>query len=93
MTRRRARLLAALLGVAYGALQNLTLVLAFEAVPQRQVGVASAVWNVGFDAGTGLGSLALGAVAATAGFPAAMYAAALCCAAGLPLAAGLRRAR
>ncbi|MEU4361666.1 MFS transporter [Promicromonospora sp. NPDC023987] len=56
-------------GVAYGSLQNLTLVTAFAAVPDRDRSIASAVWNIGFDTGTGLGSLVVGFIAAGAGFP------------------------
>lgn len=55
-------------GIAYGSLQNLTLVTAFAAVPDRDRSVASAVWNIGFDAGTGLGSLVVGFIAAGSGF-------------------------
>lgn len=77
---------AALVGLSYGALQNLTLVLSFQAVPQRQVGMASAVWNVGFDAGTALASIAIGAVAARTSFPTAMFVVAAACAAAVPLA-------
>lgn len=56
-------------GVSYGSLQNLTLVTAFAAVPDRDRSIASAVWNIGFDTGTGLGSLVVGFIAAGAGFP------------------------
>lgn len=62
-------------GTAYGALQNLTLVHAFTATGRSgdQVGhgAVSVVWNVGFDAGTGLGSLAVGALATSFSFPTA----------------------
>ncbi|MGH3368205.1 MAG: MFS transporter [Nocardioidaceae bacterium] len=57
-------------GLGYGALQNVTLVCAFAEVTPRDYGSASAVWNIGFDSGTGLGSVVLGVIAATAGFPA-----------------------
>lgn len=77
---------AGLLGVSYGGLQNLTLVLAFDAVPRRLYGLASAVWNVGFDLGTGLGSVLVGLVAAGYGFPQALLVTAGCAAATLPLA-------
>lgn len=80
---------AGLLGVSYGGLQNLTLVLAFDAVPRRHYGLASAVWNVGFDLGTGLGSVLVGLVAAGVGFPQALVVTAGCAAVTLPLA--LRR--
>jgi MFS family permease len=83
-------LAAGLVGVSYGGLQNLTLVVAFEQVPRRHYGLASAVWNVGFDLGTGAGSVLVGALAAGFGFPQALLAAAAVSAATLPLA--LRRA-
>ncbi|WP_232531738.1 MFS transporter [Microbacterium halophytorum] len=57
-----------LVGIAYGALQNLTLVASFAAVPNRMRDTASTVWNIGFDAGTGLGSLAVGFIAAGTSF-------------------------
>ncbi|OCB14591.1 transporter [Mycolicibacterium porcinum] len=62
---------AALLGTAYGALQNLTLVQAFAATGEHARGAVSVAWNVGFDAGTGLGSLAVGALATSFSFPTA----------------------
>ncbi|MFF7900113.1 MFS transporter [Streptomyces sp. NPDC088817] len=49
-------------GVAYGGLQNLTLVQAFAAAGERARSSVSVAWNVGFDAGTGLGAFAAGAV-------------------------------
>jgi len=55
-------------GIAYGALQNLTLVISFSVVPSRMRDTASTVWNIGFDAGTGLGSLAVGFIAAGTSF-------------------------
>lgn len=62
----------ALLGTSYGALQNLTLVASFAAVSRRDTHTASAVWNIGFDAGTACGSVLVGALAAGVGFPAAL---------------------
>ena len=44
-----------LIGLCYGGLQNLTLVISFTAVSRRHHNLASAVWNVGFDAGNGAG--------------------------------------
>ena len=75
-----------LVGTAYGALQNLTLVLAFASVSRRDYGTASAVWNIGFDAGTGLGSVLVGAIAAGASFSQALLVAAAFSLATLPLA-------
>lgn len=73
------------LGTSYGALQNLTLVAAFAAVPRRDTHTASAVWNIGFDAGTAAGSVLVGALAAGAGFPVALLVAGLLSLLTLPL--------
>jgi MFS family permease len=78
---------AAVLGLAYGALQNLTLVVAFAVVSRRHRDLASAVWNVGFDAGTALGSVAVGVIAARTSFAVAFLSAACLTLAVLPLAA------
>lgn len=79
----------AVVGIAYGGLQNLTLLLSLSAVDRRDYGTASAVWNIGFDAGTGLGSVLVGMLAAGFSFPTALLVAAALSLATLPLA--LRR--
>lgn len=76
----------ALVGIAYGALQNLTLGAAFAAVPRRDQVVASAVWNIGFDAGTGLGAVVVGLLASAFSFPPALLAAAALALLTFPLA-------
>ncbi len=76
-------------GLCYGALQNLTLVISFAAVPRRDHDLASAVWNVGFDGGTALGSVAVGVLAGLTSFATAFLAAGAVAVATLPLA--LRR--
>lgn len=81
----------ALVGVSYGGLQNLTLVDAFAAVDNRSSGIASAVWNVGFDAGTGLGALLVGYLATGASFSVALMVMAALSLATLPLAFTARR--
>jgi len=63
---------ATLVGISYGALQNLTLVVAFQAVSRPHYGSASAVWNIGFDAGTGLGSVIIGLIAGGSSFSTAL---------------------
>lgn len=65
---------ATVLGVSYGALQNLTLVAAFAAAGPARIAVASAGWNIGFDAGTATGAVAAGALATAWSFPAAFVA-------------------
>lgn len=84
-------LAAGLVGVSYGGLQNLTLVVAFEVVPRAHYKLASAVWNVGFDLGTGIGSVLVGLLAAGYGFGPALAVTAVLAGSTLPLA--LRRRR
>jgi MFS family permease len=75
----------AVTGISYGALQNLTLVVAFGAVDPRGYGAASAVWNIGFDAGTAAGAVLLGVVAAASGFVTGLLVLAALALAALPL--------
>jgi MFS family permease len=81
---------AALAGIAYGALQNLTLVVAFEQVDPAHIPVASAGWNIGFDGGTAVGAVVVGAIATAAGFPAGLLFVAAACVVAL-LAVPTRR--
>lgn len=83
----------AVVGTAYGGLQNLTMLITFAAVSRRHFSQASAVWNIGFDAGTGLGSVVVGLVASGASFSTAMTVVAATCLATLPLAVPRRRTR
>lgn len=76
----------ALIGLSYGALQNLTLGLAFAAVPRSDQVTASAAWNIGFDMGTGLGAVIVGAIATGSTFPIALLAAAVLTLLTLPVA-------
>jgi len=78
-----------LVGLSYGGLQNLTLLMSFTAVSRRHHHRASAVWNVGFDAGTALGSVAVGVMAELTSFTTALLVAGAIAVATLPLA--LRR--
>lgn len=55
---------SALCGAGYGAVQNLTLVIAFARVGPAETPTASAVWNAAFDTGTAVGAVAVGALAA-----------------------------
>jgi len=83
----------ALLGISYGGLQNLTLVEAFSSVPRLHYSLASAVWNTGFDAGTGIGSVLLGVLAGALSFPSALLICAAISLATLPLALVRQRRR
>ena len=80
----------AFLGLAYGGLQNLTMLQAFAAAGPRRVGAASAVWNAGFDAGTATGSILVGAVAVGWGFGVGMGLTAALVLLTLPLALAAR---
>lgn len=53
-------------GLGYGAVQNITLVIAFARAGASGAPTASALWNGAFDTGTALGAFAVGAIA-TAG--------------------------
>lgn len=76
----------ALTGIAYGGLQNLTLLLSLSSVRREQYDTASAVWNIGFDIGAGTGSILVGSLAASFSFPIALLATAAISLATLPLA-------
>lgn len=54
---------AAVLGVGFGAVQNLTLVASFNRVGPSHTTTASAIWNAGFDGGTAIGAAAVGLAA------------------------------
>ncbi|MFC4605382.1 MFS transporter [Rhodococcus kronopolitis] len=56
-------------GIGFGAVQNEALVTLFAAAGPARFGAASAAWNISYDAGTGVGALALGVVAGLTGFP------------------------
>jgi predicted MFS family arabinose efflux permease len=60
---------AAVFGAGYGGAQNLTLLAAFARAGTGGTTAASAMWNLSFDAGTGVGALLLGLVAAGIGLP------------------------
>lgn len=83
----------ATVGVGFGALQNVTLVVAFAVVSRADYGRASAMWNIGFDGGTALGAVLLGFVAAAASFAWGFVVMALVAAAALPLTRWPRPAR
>jgi predicted MFS family arabinose efflux permease len=78
---------AAVVGVGYGATQNLTLLIAFARAGEAGTTSASAVWNAAFDSGTAAGAALLGLVAAGAGLPATFVLSAVLLAFVLPLAA------
>ncbi|WP_344121102.1 MFS transporter [Kocuria aegyptia] len=81
---------ATMVGLSYGALQNLTLVVTFQTVSRQHYGPASAMWNIGFDAGTGVGAVVVGMVAAGTSFSTALLVAGAISLLTLPLALGRR---
>jgi predicted MFS family arabinose efflux permease len=68
---------AAAVGVGFGVVQNDALTVLFAAFGSSGYGAASAIWNIAFDAGTGVGALGLGAVAEPFGYSAAFGVAAV----------------
>ncbi|QGU02337.1 putative transporter [Corynebacterium kalinowskii] len=70
-------------GGGFGAAQNEALLEMFTRLPRSRVSEASAIWNIAFDSGTGIGSFALGLVAATYAYSGAFAAAAGLMALGL----------
>lgn len=70
---------ACLLGLAYGALQTVTLVRAYADGGEANRPSTSVVWNVGFDVGTGLGAMVIGALAQAWSFTTAFWATAAAC--------------
>ncbi|HKM25692.1 MAG TPA: MFS transporter, partial [Corynebacterium sp.] len=57
-----------LFGGGFGMVQNEALLEMFQRLPRTKVSEASAVWNMSYDAGTGIGSVVLGFVAARAAY-------------------------
>lgn len=58
-----------LFGVGFGITQNATLTLMFDRVSPSGYDAVSAVWNVGYDAGLGIGAVAFGVVSTHTGYP------------------------
>lgn len=58
---------AGVLGIGYGSVQNISLLVAFDLAGPANLTTASAAWNAAFDAGTALGALVVGLVATSAG--------------------------
>jgi predicted MFS family arabinose efflux permease len=82
---------AAVFGAGYGAVQNLTLVTAFARAGEGGTTTASAMWNASFDAGTALGALTLGFLAAGIGLDWTYVVVAAVLVAAVPLASAAAR--
>jgi MFS family permease len=61
---------AVVFGAGFGVAQNATLSLMYARVPESGYGTVSALWNLAYDAGMGVGAAGFGAVAVQAGYPA-----------------------
>ncbi|POX46241.1 MFS transporter [Streptomyces sp. Ru72] len=61
----------AVFGVGFGITQNATITLMYSRVQASGYGTASALWNVAYDAGMGIGAVGFGAVAGLTGYPGA----------------------
>jgi predicted MFS family arabinose efflux permease len=72
-----ASVAAGLYGLGFGALQNDTLVLMFRRAGSQGHGMASTAWNMAYDAGTGVGAVAVGVVSQVVGVDGAFAAAAV----------------
>ncbi|MGC4243562.1 MAG: MFS transporter [Herbaspirillum sp.] len=85
---------ALLVGTSFGTMQNVTLVRAFELAGEQAKGTASTAWNVAFDAGTGIGAMAIGALATRTSFAFSfVLLAAMCLVVGVALLATARPTR
>lgn len=54
---------AGIFGFGFGIVQNEALLMLFERLPREKTTLASALWNMTFDSGTGVGAIVLGMVA------------------------------
>ena len=59
---------AALFGAGFGAAQNVTLALMFQRAPRSGFGRVSALWNLAYDGGLGIGAVGFGLVAGPVGY-------------------------
>ncbi|MEU8705438.1 MFS transporter [Streptomyces sp. NPDC048565] len=85
---------AVLFGAGFGAVQSATLVLVMQAADEGSAGLgrAGVAWNIAFDAGTGIGSLAGGPLL-SAGGPSALFPTTAAALAALLLVPSTRRPR
>ncbi|KMS79349.1 MFS transporter [Streptomyces regensis] len=64
-------------GAGFGITQSATLTLMYSRVPASGYGTVSALWNVAYDAGMGIGAVGFGAMAGLTGYPCAFVLTAL----------------
>ncbi|WP_149261482.1 MFS transporter [Actinomadura sp. K4S16] len=73
-------------GAGFGVTQNASMAMMFERAPASGYGTVSALWNVGYDGGMGVGGAAFGLAAAATGYPVAFALTAAVILLALPLA-------
>lgn len=81
---------AVFFGGGFGMVQNEALLSMFFRLPRSRVSEASAIWNISYDAGTGLGSFILGILVATLAYNGAFAAGAAVILVGILLTAADR---
>ena len=59
---------AAVFGLGFGVTQNVTQTLMYDRVPESAYGASSALWNLAYDGGMGLGAAGFGVLALHAGY-------------------------
>jgi predicted MFS family arabinose efflux permease len=79
---------SAVFGLGFGAVQNETVTLMLNRAGPAGYGRASAVWNIGFDAGSGAGAVVLGLLIQMTGYGPAFAVTAVALLASVPLAVG-----
>lgn len=61
----------AVFGVGFGLTGNASMVVMLDRVPASSYGTVSALWNIAYDLGIGLGAAGFGLLAVRTGYPAA----------------------
>lgn len=84
---------SAVFGLGFGAVQNETVTLMLNRAGPAGYGRASAVWNIGYDAGSGAGAMILGLLIQLTGYGPAFAVTAVALLASVPLALGGRAGR
>jgi MFS family permease len=60
---------AAFFGIGFGAAQNVTLAIMYDRSPKSRYGQVSALWNLAYDGGWGIGAILFGFVVTGTGYP------------------------
>ena len=76
---------AAMFGAGFGVTQNASLTVMYDRVPESGYSAVSALWNLAYDGGMGLGAAAFGVLVVHTGYPAAFALTAVVLPVGLAL--------